>query len=631
MAGCLILLAACLLPVPGLAQIKTTVADNLLGPDGSSASGTMTISAAGAFRSADGYNVAQGWRIQIPVVAGSFSVSLIPNQGATPTGQNDTYTVTYNLTSSLGSSYWTETWFVPSAGPVGLAAVRTLPAFPANFLSPQTANTVLAGPVSGSAGAASFRPLVCADLPGGCSGGDGGSMTWPTSAGIPNYSGSSSWGASYSATNLIPASIIPVLNQNTTGNAATATYATSAGSVPYSGLTGSVPTWNQNTSGTAALATALAATPTLCSPGYAPVGILANGNATGCALLGGGSVASVGLSLPSIFTVTGSPVTGSGTLAATLASQTANQFFASPTGSAGAPGFRSLAVADLPTLAFSNLSGSLAIGQTPLTSAGDILFANTTPVLARLGIGSTNQFLGISGGLPAWVQPSFSNVSGSLAGSQLPSGWNPVTLPNGGTGQTSFSAGLLRSNGTALSSAELSGDVTTSGSNTTLVGKVNGAAVPASASVLGSNASSQLVAVTSAPTCTKYTVAYNNSSLNVSSTTASVSLVTLGSRSAITGIFITTTTAFAGTSLTDGTVSIGPSTAGTCSVQATCYAPAYDLFATTGSTNFWIDGGMFIATTASHSIYANFTSVGGNLSALTAGSVDIDVCSLTLP
>jgi hypothetical protein len=41
------------------------------------------------------------------------------------------------------------------------------------------------------------------------------------------------------------------------------------------------------------------------------------------------------------------------------------------------------------------------------------------------------------------------------------------TLPlgNGGTGQTSFSAGLVRSSGTALSSAELSGDVTTSGSN----------------------------------------------------------------------------------------------------------------------------------------------------------------------
>ena len=36
--------------------------------------------------------------------------------------------------------------------------------------------------------------------------------------------------------------------------AGTATYATSAGSVPYSGLTGTVPTWNQNTTGNAATA-----------------------------------------------------------------------------------------------------------------------------------------------------------------------------------------------------------------------------------------------------------------------------------------------------------------------------------------------------------------------------------------
>lgn len=35
----------------------------------------------------------------------------------------------------------------------------------------------------------------------------------------------------------------------------------------------------------------------------------------------------------------------------------------------------------------------------------------------------------------------------------------------GGTGQSSFSAGLLRSSGTALSSSELSGDASTSGSN----------------------------------------------------------------------------------------------------------------------------------------------------------------------
>jgi hypothetical protein len=47
----------------------------------------------------------------------------------------------------------------------------------------------------------------------------GGSMTWPGAAGIANYSGSSSWGTSYSATNLIPANFISTLNQNTTGTA----------------------------------------------------------------------------------------------------------------------------------------------------------------------------------------------------------------------------------------------------------------------------------------------------------------------------------------------------------------------------------------------------------------------------
>ena len=85
--------------------------------------------------------------------------------------------------------------------------------------------------------------------------------------------------------------------------------------------------------------------------------------------------------------------------------------------------------------AIGNLSGSLALGQTPLTTAGDILFANSTPALAKLPIGGTNQFLGISGGLPAWVQPSFSNLSGTVSTGQLPT----VPVANGGTGQTSFS------------------------------------------------------------------------------------------------------------------------------------------------------------------------------------------------
>lgn len=65
--------------------------------------------------------------------------------------------------------------------------------------------------------------------------------------------------------------------------AATGTGTITATSMPYTGLTGTVPTWNQNTTGNAATASALASTPTLCSTGQAPTGILANGNATGCA------------------------------------------------------------------------------------------------------------------------------------------------------------------------------------------------------------------------------------------------------------------------------------------------------------------------------------------------------------
>jgi hypothetical protein len=63
-----------------------------------------------------------------------------------------------------------------------------------------------------------------------------------------------------------------------------------------------------------------------------------------------GTVTSVGLSAPTEFTVTNSPVTGSGTLTLTKANQNANLVYAGPTtGSAAAPTFRSLVLADIPS------------------------------------------------------------------------------------------------------------------------------------------------------------------------------------------------------------------------------------------------------------------------------------------
>ena len=73
--------------------------------------------------------------------------------------------------------------------------------------------------------------------------------------------------------------------------------------------------------------------------------------------LTGGTVTSVYLSAPNIFTVSNNPVTSSGTLTLSLATQTANYVFAGPTtGAVSAPSFRALVAGDIPTLTASKLS-----------------------------------------------------------------------------------------------------------------------------------------------------------------------------------------------------------------------------------------------------------------------------------
>lgn len=68
------------------------------------------------------------------------------------------------------------------------------------------------------------------------------------------------------------------------------------------------------------------------------------------AAVGVGSVTSVDATVPSILTISGNPITTSGTLAFDLATQNANRVWAGPTtGGAATPTFRSLVVADIPT------------------------------------------------------------------------------------------------------------------------------------------------------------------------------------------------------------------------------------------------------------------------------------------
>jgi hypothetical protein len=76
-----------------------------------------------------------------------------------------------------------------------------------------------------------------------------------------------------------------------------------------------------------------------------------DGSNTSWVTASSGSVTSVGLTMPSIFSVSGSPITTSGTLSASLATQNQNLIFASPDGATGAPTFRAIAANDLPTIA----------------------------------------------------------------------------------------------------------------------------------------------------------------------------------------------------------------------------------------------------------------------------------------
>ena len=86
---------------------------------------------------------------------------------------------------------------------------------------------------------------------------------------------------------------------------------------------------------------------------------------------GAGTVTSVGLTAPAIFSVAGSPVTTTGVLALTLVTQTANTFLAGPTGGGAAtPAFRAIVPADVPVMVGDSGVGGTA-GLVPAPAAGD--------------------------------------------------------------------------------------------------------------------------------------------------------------------------------------------------------------------------------------------------------------------
>ena len=142
-----------------------------------------------------------------------------------------------------------------------------------------------------------------------------------------------------------------------------------------------------------------------------------------------GTVTSVALSAPAVFTVSGSPVTTTGTLALTYSGT-----------------------------ALPEANGGTA--QTTYTT-GDFLYASGSNTLSKLAVGTTGQVLTVAAGLPSWATDTTTGTVTSVglsAPAFLTVGSSPVTssgtlaltfsgtaIPaaNGGTAQTTYSTGDL--------------------------------------------------------------------------------------------------------------------------------------------------------------------------------------------
>ena len=149
---------------------------------------------------------------------------------------------------------------------------------------------------------------------------------------------------------------------------------------------------------------------------------------------GSGTVTSVGLALPSDFTVTNSPVTGSGTLTGTWNTKANHLFFGGPiTGGPSTPAFRALDSSDVPGVDATKLisgilpilRGGTGISTTPI--AGSVAYGNGT-TLGYTAAGTTGQVLTSNGaGTPTWTTASGTGTVTSV-GLALPT--NEFTITN---------------------------------------------------------------------------------------------------------------------------------------------------------------------------------------------------------
>ena len=172
-----------------------------------------------------------------------------------------------------------------------------------------------------------------------------------------------------------------------------------------------------------------------------------------------GTVISVGLLMPSIFSVTNSPVTSTGTLTTTLASETANTIFAAPNGSTGTPTFRALVNADLPTsgITAGTYNNVTVNAQGIATSGSNVTYLTSavTSVAANGGYGvnvtgtpiTSTGTIGIAIDSTKWITKTGLVAKGYISGNQAITLSGDVT----GTGSTAITTTVAALQGRSIS------------------------------------------------------------------------------------------------------------------------------------------------------------------------------------
>ncbi len=415
-----------------------------------------------------------------------------------------------------------------SSGTIGAARV---PVLNQNTTGNAATATALAGtPTLCSAGQAAGGILASGNATGCFTPAGGGSMVYP-GAGIANSTGTT-WGTSFSVGNtgssipqlssgFLSASIIPTLNQNTTGNAATATALAStpaqcSGNNFAKGITSAgtancaLPPQGTLTNFTAGSLSPLFST-SVATAGTTPVLSFTQATAAANTVFGNfnGTSGAPTFSNSPVFSaasLTNFPILNqntTGTASGLSGSQTANTVYAAPNGSAGTAAFRALVAGDIPSLPY---QAPITLTTTG-TSGSATLIGNTLNIPQYAGGGSmvypAGSGIPVVAGGTSWgttLAAPVSTIVGisdtqtitnkNIAASQLTGSSLPLTFTTAGglttvaggtfgtaafTASSAYDAAGAASAAQTAATAAFTGDVVkTSGSFATTVTRING-------------------------------------------------------------------------------------------------------------------------------------------------------------